>query len=1191
MQNKKNSKNKIISKNNLSSNKKEENVFSSVFSKIGFFAPIIIFLVLTYTIGFLKWGIFYERNYLTVAILGAISILFSILLIKDENVLLNNFFINSENKKVRILLALNCAFILLSIIFSTYKYISLVYLAKAFLVLLFFIIGVIFSINEKFKSMFFTFLNFLSWAFTSWILLGITYITFFSGIKTVSSFAKFLASFSPGTMSGSLLSSIFGYPNTTASFIGSFIFITIFLFLKESASSKKYFQILKLFILCLGFLMTQSRAAFVILIACLSLFYFVYFFIRGGKSRKISFIILSISIIFLSLFLFAPSRNFVSSVIFPKTIQTNGEYSIQDRINLIKDGLIYFSKNPIIGTGLGTFEYNFPLYLKNTNLISQTIDPHSFLITELGEAGIIGTFLLFALLLLIFLSIFKKIKLVKPYYIPIIFAAVFGMLHSFVDWDWLYVLSLVHTILLLGFAYGNSVTVPQLEENKVPEKAKTLNLKFVSVFSMVMIIFCSYFLIARINYDEITVTGNDSQYFASKIVPYNADYMMLKARTSYMAGGNPSVVKGYLEKSIQCAKYYVIPWQSYTEFLISIQDSSAINSALKTVELAPYNYYSNFLLSKAYYSAENYDKAKEFAMKSIEIDPKYLNSRLVLEDAEIKLGNIAGAISTLKEIWDKDWGNAGAAIALSDAYGLAKDYQNQLYVLGTSFSTDTLSNNEEVATSFKKLAPAISLTELDDYRQITMSNLDVCTLNWKVEGANIDKASKIVINFEDIETKQVSHIADLDTAVKSYEFVLAPGKYKITVSLLTDDSFYKKALRRDILNESVATVLVNSNDTSSKISEGKALKLKEVALNNIKNFRFYYPAYYILSLLSNDEVTAYNYLEKAFAYQTTSVGNATIYNLINNFIQIRAFTGIREVSTGTHEPITLLLDKNSLGKMPSTKLEFYDKKNDEVHNYLGEIDTSNIKDTEYQVFLRTWNLKPGKHEILVYFSNDFISMHKLNGPTIVYSLEILNKDYNQNNINDYLAIVNKRIAENNADTIYLSYIRGYFKYTQKKYLECCVDLKNAYESDPTLTDAKDKYLSLFPDIKIKNVLYKDIYSDSPFMATWDVLRKDSIIGADQISFVLFNKKTNDTFLISRAKVVDKKIVTFNLPSYIPVGEYELITSYFGDEPYSKSGGEEWSFVTKTRNTIALHKENTPSNFGAETFAEAQKLYS
>lgn len=216
------------------------------------------------------------------------------------------------------------------------------------------------------------------------------------------------------------ITGIFGTEAIAGAFIQKlFIFglISVFLISRHKEYKINIYEILFFSIIILGSFVASNRMSFVIMtitIIFLALFYKVF--------RKSLLVCLTIAIpVFLILFKINPGINLKfndlkskSQILFERSIKLLNEKE-NEKIELSNHGKIYlssirsFNENKILGGGLKSFKYQCFKYVAEDNTLCST-HPHNYHLEILHDSGFVGfallTFFVFALLL----SKYKSLK-------------------------------------------------------------------------------------------------------------------------------------------------------------------------------------------------------------------------------------------------------------------------------------------------------------------------------------------------------------------------------------------------------------------------------------------------------------------------------------------------------------------------------------------------------------------------------------------------------------------------------------------------------------------------------------------------------------------------------------------------------------------------------------------------------------
>ena len=256
---------------------------------------------------------------------------------------------------------------------------------------------------------------------------------------------------------------------------------------------------------------------------------------KENKGIKILIVFLTVSAIFLIWLGIDPIIARLSSLLTPyETIMPRGKVW-EDSYQIIKDF-------PILGTGLGTYQYIFPKY-KNKTGIGLYEHAHNDYIEYLSDTGILGTLFLFgaiAYFLIKCLKIWRRRH--YPYVLGLCLGGIIGtvsiLFYSFVDFNLhvpanilvlFIVLALTHNILHLGHT---CFTDRREGETIVRHYSLNPKIKFISPIFFIIVLFLmsqilriyraeQYFRKVDLNYLNSSVS---LLHKAIKLVPDNAEY-------------------------------------------------------------------------------------------------------------------------------------------------------------------------------------------------------------------------------------------------------------------------------------------------------------------------------------------------------------------------------------------------------------------------------------------------------------------------------------------------------------------------------------------------------------------------------------------------------------------------------------------------------------------------------------------
>jgi len=263
-----------------------------------------------------------------------------------------------------------------------------------------------------------------------------------STIIALAGVPEFITSKIDGRYSG-----LIGWPNAFAGYIIAPFLLSSYMYTK-SKSKYSYLYLMASGVMFSTFILTFSRAAFLIMGILIALYILIYF-----KNKDL---IKSLVISLLIGAFLAGGLYFVKNNIFKNTANNNItssstkssellQSSLADRKSYWLSSVSIYRDNLFIGTGLGTFKSVYPKYQRNAS--AETNYPHSYFLETLTEVGIIGGVILLALVIYLLKLLFKN----KKSLISICALAAIGIIgHSFLDNDLSYPAILFTLIMLLS---------------------------------------------------------------------------------------------------------------------------------------------------------------------------------------------------------------------------------------------------------------------------------------------------------------------------------------------------------------------------------------------------------------------------------------------------------------------------------------------------------------------------------------------------------------------------------------------------------------------------------------------------------------------------------------------------------------------------------------------------------------------
>lgn len=261
------------------------------------------------------------------------------------------------------------------------------------------------------------------------------------------------------TIWGGRLSSVFAYPNALAAFLAVPMMISAGFAVGGHTPRIRVAGIVTGTMMTAAFLMTQSRASILVVFAGLVVVGAVATvpgFLSVQERRRI---VLGFAGIALVLVIVAVIPSLRQSIIMPLLARftTGGQETSQNfsqRLGMILDGLRCWSHYPVLGTGAGTYEFNYMRF--RTQMFFAT-DPHSLPVKILAETGMVGALAWLALLTGFMAFIIRCVRSDERNRAVLLFALVglgAQLLHACLDWDWLFMVSPAMPFIVGGAAVG-----------------------------------------------------------------------------------------------------------------------------------------------------------------------------------------------------------------------------------------------------------------------------------------------------------------------------------------------------------------------------------------------------------------------------------------------------------------------------------------------------------------------------------------------------------------------------------------------------------------------------------------------------------------------------------------------------------------------------------------------------------------
>ncbi len=327
-------------------------------------------------------------------------------------------------------------FLPISIIFSFYKYISLlnVYIILSAIIFYFIMINILDKKTVRFVEISIVFIGLLS---ASVGFLAYVFVAKYPNFALSSYFS------SHSFLVGTRICSFFQYPNSFAGFLLMPFFFSLHFLRGASNRNKILWYIISGFLLFV-FYLSGSRGAFIILFLSVIMLYLL-FDVKNYKSITYDLFFVSlvtVVLIFANNKLIHPDilANSERIKVLVKFAAGKQNKSLADRIQLMRGAVNIFLHHPIFGSGLGTFK---DAMLKYRTGLFFAVEPHSMPFRILAETGIIGFVTFFYFFTKSFLRGFKRNSF--------LFIAVLSIfLHTFLDLDFAY--PIIVSLIFIGFA-------------------------------------------------------------------------------------------------------------------------------------------------------------------------------------------------------------------------------------------------------------------------------------------------------------------------------------------------------------------------------------------------------------------------------------------------------------------------------------------------------------------------------------------------------------------------------------------------------------------------------------------------------------------------------------------------------------------------------------------------------------------
>ncbi|MHC9543204.1 MAG: O-antigen ligase family protein [Vulcanimicrobiota bacterium] len=294
---------------------------------------------------------------------------------------------------------------------------------------------------------------------------------------------------------------------------------------------------------------------------------------------------------------------------------SSDDFSRDTRIKLWRAALDISLSHPLLGTGLMTFAKFYPPYQLNIRQYSRYT--HCLYVQILSEVGWAAFFAFLGILFFFVIQYFKPFPALKTDdFIHVTYAAagmslIGGLVHNFIDYDWLFVAIPALLLSLLGAAYGR-LQLSMLKPMVLREKEYIMTLKnqgrraleiaLIPLF-MILAFFSAIAFLSLLHSAkaERLVINNDS---AAAI----EEYIQAAAFDPFSSEpqrelGNLYLKQTWTEKSGRSIEY-------------------ALDFAKRSVELDLFEALNHFLLGSVLIRKGNHEEGLKHLMRALALDPR-----------------------------------------------------------------------------------------------------------------------------------------------------------------------------------------------------------------------------------------------------------------------------------------------------------------------------------------------------------------------------------------------------------------------------------------------------------------------------------------------------------------------------------------------------------------------------------------
>lgn len=419
--------------------------------------------------------------------------------------------------------------------------------------------------------------------------------------------------------------------------------------------------------------MAFSLVAGAMLAFALSLIVIALFYIRSGNTRKQAIILGSIVICLVSIVFWFGHEKVVKELL---TVTNLSEGSPAGRLSLWKSSLAMILDNPILGTGLGTFEHIYPTY-RLPDLYGRAIYAHNDwlqLITETGLVGLIITLLGMAFFFVtIARSTMAEEHWIRGVKIGGMTSVIIGSVHALVDFNLHIPAIAVLFTIIVALTMTTSVKniLAHDAEDLITEERKFFAVKDYRIPAPVRVLTAIYALMIVGFLAIPTVRIFISELYCREAMNLEAELFWDEAIERYQSAINTYGANGdyfYYLGNVYAKKAKMNNWDPRRQERYRGYASKAYKEA---IDLCPMNSDYYLVLGNLHELSKDMSSAESGYLKAIMFDPNNAFYHRIYGNLCLKKGNVQKAIIEYKkalEVCSNDLGRI-----LSECYAICNE--------------------------------------------------------------------------------------------------------------------------------------------------------------------------------------------------------------------------------------------------------------------------------------------------------------------------------------------------------------------------------------------------------------------------------------------------------------------------------------------------------------------------------------